>query len=125
VVLVKAIIQKDWMDEEFGSPIKTLESIPYGKGKIFLVSLLSSALGVIAVFFTQHLFWYCCSLILVVLFNTSMFLTFWGVQDNHEPEPIRSQEYQTAYDRKLAELKAEYDFNVKHRKTEIPRRLGL
>jgi hypothetical protein len=110
MVLVKAITEQDWMDEEFGSSIKTLESIPYGKGKMFLVSLFSSAIAVLTVYFTQHSFWYCCSLILVVLFNTSMFLTFWGVRDKPEPEPTRSPEYQSAYDRKLAELKAEHDF---------------
>jgi len=113
MVLVKAITAQDWMDEEFESPVRTLESIPYGKAKMFLVSLFSSAIAVLTIYFTQHVFWYCCSLILVVLFNTSMFLTFWGVRDNPEPEPARSPEYQSAYDRKLAELQAQYDFSRK------------
>jgi len=110
MVLVKAITTQDWIDEEFGNPIHTLETIPYAKGKLFLVSLLSSCLAVITVYLTQHLFWYCCSLILVVLFNTSMFLTFWGVRDNSEPDLMLNEEQQKAYDKKLGELLAEHDF---------------
>jgi hypothetical protein len=110
MVLVKAIRAQDWMDEEFGSPIKTLEAIPFGKAKLFLVSLLSSALAVITVYFTQHPFWYACSLILVVLWNTSMFLTFWGAQPAPKPEIILTETQQIFYYQKLAELKAEHDF---------------
>jgi hypothetical protein len=105
-----ALTEQDWMDDLAGSPIKILETIPYAKAKMFLVSLLSSACAVIMVYFTQHPFWYCCSLIFVVLFNTSMFLTFWGVRDNPKPEISIIAEQQKIYDRKFAELLDQHDF---------------
>jgi hypothetical protein len=119
---VKTITKKDWMDAIADSPIQNLKSIPWACTKLFLVTLLASAFGLIVVYYTESLFVWCCCFISVVCFDSMLFLTLFGVESKSVPPKPMTPEEQIAYERKLGELKAIKDFNelVNNR---VPRRL--
>jgi hypothetical protein len=98
------------MDGEI-NPIQNLKSIPWACTKLFLVTLLASAFGLIAVYYKEGLFVWLCCFIGVVCFDSMLFLTLFGVESEPVPPKPMTLEEQIDYERKLGELKAIKDFN--------------
>jgi len=103
------IIEQDWMDREI-NPITNLKAIPWACTKLFLITLLSSALGLIVVYYTEGLFIWCCCFIGVVCFDSMLFLTLFGAEHKPAPPKPMTPEERLAYERKLGELRAMKEF---------------
>jgi hypothetical protein len=112
MVTMPQITEHDWLDDIIDSPLKNLKLIPRAKPELLLVSILGSIIGVVGTYYTANWFLYACSLILAVSFNTTLFLSLYGVEHTEtEQKPLRTTYQQLVYDRRIAELEAEHDFN--------------